>query len=269
MTHSLIAYPDLAFDGEYTEAGYHMWMLTVGVFQVILDELYTRGYILIDIHDLLEIGDGGLIRPRDLYLPPGKKPIVLSIDDVSYYEYMNGDGFATRLDINAQTLDVINIVPSREGEEEETYEGDVFPMVDQYIWEHPDFSYQGAKGILALTGYEGVLGYRTNELASPDYEAVAQKARSVADRMKELGWQFASHSYTHDLPFQDTSITFAHFKEDTDQWQKEVAAIVGDTDIYISPFGYRLPDQDERYRYLVENAGFKVFCPISALEYID
>ncbi|WP_279402877.1 hypothetical protein [Arthrobacter sp. JCM 19049] len=32
-----------------------------------------------------------------IMLPKGKKPLVLSIDDVSYYEYMDGDGFADKL----------------------------------------------------------------------------------------------------------------------------------------------------------------------------
>ena len=30
---------------------------------------------------------------------------------------------------------------------------DMVPIVDAFIEQHPDFSYRGAKGILALTGY--------------------------------------------------------------------------------------------------------------------
>ena len=30
-------------------------------------------------------------------LPEGKKPFVMSQDDVCYYEYMDGDGFASRM----------------------------------------------------------------------------------------------------------------------------------------------------------------------------
>ena len=39
---------------------------------------------------------------------------------------------------------------------------DVVPILDSFIKEHPDFSYHGRKGILAMTGYDGVLGYRTD-----------------------------------------------------------------------------------------------------------
>ena len=36
------------------------------------------------------------------------------------------------------------------------------PLIDRFVEEHPDFSYRGAKGIVALTGYNGILGYRTD-----------------------------------------------------------------------------------------------------------
>lgn len=37
------------------------------------------------------------------------------------------------------------------------------PLIDRFVEEHPDFSYRGAKGIVALTGYNGILGYRTDQ----------------------------------------------------------------------------------------------------------
>ena len=43
---------------------------------------------------------------------------------------------------------------------------DLVPILNRFIAEHPDFSYRGARAILAFTGYEGVLGYRTK----PSYE---------------------------------------------------------------------------------------------------
>ena len=39
---------------------------------------------------------------------------------------------------------------------------DMVPLIDRFVEEHPDFSYRGAKGIVALTGYNGILGYRTD-----------------------------------------------------------------------------------------------------------
>ena len=39
---------------------------------------------------------------------------------------------------------------------------DLVPLLDAFVEAHPDFSYHGRKGVLAMTGYEGVLGYRTD-----------------------------------------------------------------------------------------------------------
>ena len=50
-------------------------------------------------------------------------------------------------------------------------------------------------------------------------------------------------------------------KYDTERWKKYIAPVVGDTNIYISPFGIRFKTDDERYRYLV-NEGFNIFCPV-------
>ena len=88
-------------------------------------------------------------------LPPDKKPFVLSQDDVSYYHYMDGDGMASRL-----VLDENGDVKAEYVEEDGTVsvgDYDLVPLLDSFIDEHPDFSYHGRKGILAMTGYNGVL----------------------------------------------------------------------------------------------------------------
>ena len=38
---------------------------------------------------------------------------------------------------------------------------DLVPILEEYIQEHPDFSYKGARAVIAFTGYQGILGYRT------------------------------------------------------------------------------------------------------------
>ena len=44
--HSLIAYTDLAFDGDSRENGYNYWMTTASEFEKMLPQLLERGYIL-------------------------------------------------------------------------------------------------------------------------------------------------------------------------------------------------------------------------------
>ena len=93
--HSLIVDTSLAFDGDYMENGYNYWMTTVDEFHAILEELYANQYILIDIHDLAEEQtdeDGNVtLTAAQPLVPEGKIPLVLSVDDVSYYDYMEHD----------------------------------------------------------------------------------------------------------------------------------------------------------------------------------
>ncbi|MBQ2607576.1 MAG: hypothetical protein II587_05610, partial [Oscillospiraceae bacterium] len=201
--HSLIVDPALAFDGDYKAAGYDQYMTTVGEFKAMLPLLQEEGYILYDLTDLVERVDGKT-QMKEVWLPEGKKPLVISIDDVNYYEYMKGDGFADRLDVDDQG-NVVTIVNG-----EATYDGDVMPILDAYVKEHPEFSWRGAKGVVAITGYAGAFGYRITDL--PDYDEQTQKwmlekTEAVAKALRATGWQIACHSYTHNQYWNKKPIT--------------------------------------------------------------
>lgn len=259
--HSLIVYPELAFDGDYRSTGYNMWMTTRDEFVAMLPKLQERGYVLYDIEDLLQVDENGQVVPKDIYLPPDKMPLILSVDDVCYYDYMQTDGFAQRLTLN-DNGDVVTVVRDAAGQEQETYDGDVMPIVDEYVKAHPEFSYHGAKGIVAVTGYQGAFGYRITDLEGDALtEAIAQ-TKAVADRLKATGWRIASHSYTHNGYFRDGSVTMEQLISDTTRWQQLIAPAVGETNIFISPFGVHFKAEDERFRYLVEQ-GFTIYCPVS------
>ena len=73
--------------------------LTLEEFQQILQDLYDKDYLLVDIYDLaavstLESGSQVYEKGR-LSLPEGKKPFVLSQRDVSYPFDKAGNGYAS------------------------------------------------------------------------------------------------------------------------------------------------------------------------------
>ncbi len=251
--HSLIVYPELAFDGDYKHEGYDMWMTTVSEFQAMLPQLYERDFILYSLKDI----KGG----EPVLLPPGKKPLIISVDDVNYYGYMKDDGFADRL-VVGENGDVMTQIQTPAGDTELTYDGDVMPILDQFVKEHPDFSYRGAKGIVAVTGYEGVFGYHFIQAEEDQKDALKQEASKVAAALKKSGWLIACHSYTHNDYFKDGQVSNEDLHYDTNRFKERIYEVVLQPDIYISPFGYHLGAEDERLAYL-NDMGYWYFCPVS------
>ncbi len=258
--HSLIVDTSLAFDGDHMENGYNYWMTTIGEFKEILNELYANQYILIDIHDLCEeVADeegNAKLAAKPPMVPEGKLPLVISVDDVSYYDYMKNDGFPRKLLLD-ENGDVKSLYIDQEGKEH-IGDYDVMPILDTFVKEHPDFSLRGAKGIIAATGYEGTLGYRVNDLESPTLEEDKESVQAIAARLRETGWQFASHGYGHK---HTPEISYDTLVSDTERWEEEIGSLVGGTDIYIYPYGEEIDYPSKKLSYL-QSAGFRYFCGV-------
>lgn len=275
--HSLIYDTDLAFSSAKAD-NYNQNMVTMNEFMQILQNLYDKGYVLVSLHDIAEMQlqeDGSYVMvSKQIWLPEDKTPLVLSQDDVCYYEYMTGHGFASRLVLDENG----NIRTEMDMEDGSTQVGayDIIPLIDDFVSEHPDFSYHGAKGIVALTGYNGIFGYRTSEYSygetnpdlytNPNIEADRETAAEIAAALRDTGWEIASHSWGH--PYL-ASCSWERFVWDCDTWQTEVASIVGDVDIMIFPFGEDVgswrgyEDTNERYQYL-KSLGFNYFCNVDS-----
>jgi hypothetical protein len=260
--HSLVADNSKAFDGDYDSVGYNMYMTTIYEFKKMMESMYKDGYVLVSVHDIAKqvTDENGKTKfvEGEIYLPPGKKPFVLSQDDVNYYEYMEGDGFASRIVIGEDGKPTCEMVLDDGSVVQGPY--DLIPILDEFVEEHPDFSYKGAKGIIALTGYEGALGYRTNDPTSPTYEQDRETVKEVARVLKENGWEFASHSWGHKNMLEKS---FEFIKKDTNRWLEEVAPLIGPTDIFIFPFGVDIERtmghySSDKYQFLKE-AGFNYF----------
>lgn len=262
--HSLIIDPKLAFSSGKEADGYNRWMITADECKKILAELYLNNYILVDIHSFYQKDSAGNLQPAKPLLPPEKKPLIISQDDVNYYEYMSGDGFASKL-ISDEDGNIKTLVIDKNGTENMTDDGDLVPILDNFIKKHPSFSYRGAKGILAVTGYEGALGYRITK--SDTNVSADQMEREnlvrTAKALREDGWQFACHSYTHNDFFLDQNPSIKLISQDLTWWRTYIEPYVGYTDIFVSPFGVHFSPSSEQMK-AVTDAGFEVFCPVDA-----
>ena len=84
----------------------------------------------------------------------------MSLDDLSYYHSYDGRGIASKIVLDENGKPTCEYVQADGTTVTGAY--DCVPLLDQFIAEHPDASYHGAKGMIALTGYDGILGYRTD-----------------------------------------------------------------------------------------------------------
>jgi len=200
--HTLIEDTSRAFDGDSKSGNYNQVMTTVSEFNKIIQIMYDKGYVLVSPHDMATVNKDGTMSRGKIMVPEGKIPFVLSQDDVSYYHYMDGDGCASKLVLD-ENGEVKNEYVDADGNVL-VGDYDLVPLLDSFIKEHPDFSYHGRKGILAMTGYNGVLGYRTDSAYKTgenlqddqkkfledhpdfDYDQDVKDATKVADAMKNL-----------------------------------------------------------------------------------
>ena len=271
--HPVVAYPELAFDGDYKSDGIDDWMVTAGEYLKILESVYEKGYILVDINDCWseQTGEDGQVRmvKNTLYLPEGKKPLILSYDDVNYYEYMLENGFTYKLIIGDDgKLASWGLDP--EGNEVISRDLDAVTILDKFVEEHPDFSPFGAKGCLSLTGYEGILGYRTqtdSKSWTAEQEANRQKeieaVKPIVAELKRTGWTFGSHTWGH---ISLNTRTYETVTADMQKWFDEVGSLVGETQVLFYPFGGRLDGDDVQQTgpafQWMQQQGFRIFCSV-------
>ena len=282
--HTLIKDTSKAFDGDYKEADYNQVMTTIDEFNKITETMYEKGYVMVSIYDMAKVNDDGTMTPGEILLPPGKIPFVLSQDDVCYYHYMDGDGFATKLVVDDEGK-VRNEYVEDDGSVS-VGDYDMVPLIDRFVEKHPDFSYRGAKGIVALTGYNGILGYRTDQSYEtrpddlddnkvewlnnhPDFslEKEREGAKKVADAMKEEGWLFASHTWGHQNVGQ---ISLETLQADTQKFKDNVDPLIGGTDIIIFAFGTDLTGAEDysgdKFEYL-KSMGYNYYCNVDSSKY--
>lgn len=271
--HPVVAYPELAFDGDAQANGIDDYMVTVDEYNKILQSVYDNGYILVDINDVWrettgEDGQPKMVR-NTLYLPEGKKPLILSFDDTNYYPYMLTNGFTYKLIIGDDGK-VWSWGKDPAGNEVVSRDLDAITILDRFVEDYPDFSPFGAKGCLSLTGYEGILGYRTQTTTqgwTAEQEAARQQEREavkpVIEELKRTGWTFGSHTWGH---IRLGSKSLAEVQADTQRWNDEVASLVGPTAILFYPHGERPDGGDWQqtgpvFQYL-HSQGFRVFCSV-------
>ena len=162
----------------------------------------------------------------------------------------NGDGFAYKLCYgeNGFYNEMINADGTLS-----TGAYDVVPILENFISAHPDFSYRGARAIIAMTGYDGVLGYRitSTRMSANALEAEKASAAAVVQALRDHGYEIACFTFDN-LNYAEESAE--KIKADLDSW-KAITDVIGPVDIMVLPKEGDIATRDEEYN---QNAKFNV-----------
>jgi len=264
-THCLIAFPEINFASKSSYSACGPDCLTPYEFKYLLQSLYDKGYIIIDAN--IAYNEEKDSPNYTIMLPEGKKPLILTFDDVTYDSRKMGRGMVDKLIVDEDGY-VCTYTKHKDGTEVVSYDNELFPIINAFVREHPDFTFRGARGTLFFTGFDGICGYRTQSEPVDAAEAALKldrqseiaQAKVVIEAMREEGWTFGCHGYNHsNMP----KISAASFRKEIDMWREEVGAIVGDTQLFCWPYGAHTNGdvnlrKNAQHKYLFDS-GFTFF----------
>ncbi len=250
--HVLMADPSRACNKDVSGAelsgSYNKNFVSVEEFSRILNQLYAANYVLVDFDSFITsvpgVDGNSSFFSKSIYLPQGKKPIMITETMVNYFEYMvdpdkdgkldgTGHGFANKLVVEANGEIKASYVDANGQTQVGNY--DLVPVLEAFIQEHPDFSYQGARAILAVTGSEGVFGYRTNtayvaRFGQAFYDNEVVEAKKVVEALRDKGYTIASYTYSNqDYRKMNTLQIQAEIKN----WNDQIVPILGQVDTIV------------------------------------
>lgn len=270
--HVLIEDLGRALKDESLGGKYNRNFVSTAEFKQILEHLYANGYVLVDFDSFVTaatLNDVQSYIPKPIYLPSGKKPVMITETMVNYFMYMvdpdkdgtpdaKGVGFANKLvlengDIKAAYIDASG--NSLVGDY------DLVPILESFIEEHPDFSYQGARATLAVTGSEGIFGYRINTANQATkgaawLEAECNAAREVVQALRNKGYTLACFTYANQ---NYSSMSAAQIQADLQEWTKNITPVIGQVETLVFAQEGNLSSYTSQAFDVLYDTGFRYF----------
>ena len=271
---SLIADSDVAFSGRYHSTNTNLH-LTIKEFEKILENLYERGYVLVDVEDLIDQSDPTFLLERNLKVPKGKKPLIVVIEDLQYGVADYRCGTCRRLVLNDENQ-VCGEYQNNAGETVVSRTAEAIGLLDVFVEKHPDFTYDGAKGIISVSGHEACFGYvvaageledrnaalsaanlpQLTNITNEDIDFAREKVMEIKNVLADNGWKFASCTYSYIADCRNTEKQV--LIDDFVKWQDQIGSLFGEVHILVYPNGNYIYGTDDRAVYF-KNRGFRIF----------
>ena len=200
----------------------------------------------------------------------GKKPLVLVQTNANYYTYMvdgdgdgkadkDGAGFASRMVVDGNGNITCEMVDAAGNTVTGAY--DLVPILEQFIDAHPDFSYKGARAILAPSGYDGIFGYRTDAATKTEkgesyFNEQVEGAKALVTALKNKGYEMACYTYGN---VEYGTIGASEIQADLRSWTAEVTPVLGQTNILVYAKDSEITEYSGSKFNVLQNAGFRYY----------
>lgn len=260
--------------GAELSGSYNKNFVSVEEFTRILNQLYSSNYVLVDFNSFISTTtrvDGNTnFEAKSIYLPQGKKPVMITETMVNYFEYMvdpdkdgtldgTGHGFANKLVLDANGDIKAAYVDASGQSLVGNY--DLVPVLESFIQEHPDFVYQGARAILAVSGTEGVFGYRTNtayvsRFGQAFYDNEVTEAKKIVAALREKGYTIASYTYSNQAY---RSMSTAQIQAEVTNWTNQITPVLGEVDTIVFARGSDIESYSGTSFNVLYNSGLRFF----------
>lgn len=231
-------------------------LLTCKEFRRFLEELYKNDYVLIRA----SVFENYPERNPEIVVPRGKKPVILLMEHAAYTTLNQANGTVQRLIYDAET-DTFNGFYQAMNRDVIAPDNNLFGILEQFIDEHPDFSFDGARGILSLFVMEDVLGNIVDqtqlehqnearerqalmpfEMTAEDFALEQKEADRNLKALKKHGWELALGG-VDDYLFNQYSA--AEMEAAINRWREVVGPEGENTTILAFPDGALVYNQED------------------------
>jgi hypothetical protein len=138
---------------------------------------------------------------------------------------------------------------------------DLVPILNDFIAGHPDFSYNGARAILAPSGYDGIFGYRIDAATKTEkgesyYNEQVAGASKLVSALREQGYELACYTYANN---SYGTISAIEIQNDLQLWTAEITPVLGQTNILVYAQNSEIEQYSGSKFNVLQNAGFRYY----------
>lgn len=223
----LLAFPEIALDPKNKHhKKYSNEHLTPLEFENVLGVLHNLGYCLISLNSNWNHSNSENVFHSQNF-PKNKKPLIIVFENLNY-DSSNNSGL-----INKIILDRYNKLASyntkKSIKDKVSHNNECLLVLNNFIETHPDFSHNNARGIIALNGFDGILGYNTQHKNANSRREV-KRAMEIVLYLKKTGWSFCYNGYNNTSL---TELSDMEFAKDLSFWNSEIKSIIDITPIML------------------------------------